>query len=240
MTLGDAPTGPSKRVICLAPPSLLRGPQGQSMAGQNSSKRVIPSVTPGFVAPTDDQLHFPIDDLRMEKPMRIWSATGALTIAIITAAVGSSPLAQAASAPPAPAQTVQTYTGSETTTSPSPDIVPAIVCNLKVDNPHNSGHVAGKINVEATLSCKGLNPAYSSVTVQLYKIVCTPNCNAVAYGAAGSASGTYKQSITANSAGSCTPGQYYGAAYGYIQAPPGVNPPTGHLEAAGRTVSITC
>jgi hypothetical protein len=160
--------------------------------------------------------------------------------------VGSAALAEAASVPPVPAPVpghpVLTYEGwaAATSSSASPDAVPVIVCHLKVDNPHKSTHVNGTINVQATLSCTGLNPAYSSVTVQLYKIVCTPGCNAVAYGNAGSASGTYKQSITANSSGPCTSGQYHGSAYGYVQAPPGVSPPTAHLEAVGATASITC
>jgi hypothetical protein len=157
--------------------------------------------------------------------------------------VGVTPLAQAAESPSVPvAASTPTYSGlaSAQGRSASTNVVPAIVCHLSVANPHKSTHVPGTINVVATLSCTGLNPAYSSVTVQLYKIVCTPGCNAVAYGAAGSASGRYKQSISANSAGPCTSGQYYGAAYGYVQAPPGVNPPTANLEAAGQTVSISC
>ena len=171
-------------------------------------------------------------------------------LALVVLAIGGLLAAPAAQA--AEADGGATYVGTRQATTTVPDgaargdraaaavPVPVLRCHLAVADPHNSHHVNGRINVVATLSCKGLNAASMTVSVVLAKTVCTPGCHTVNVGNVGTASVTYKPSVSASSSVSCSPGKYFGTAAGTLVAPPGVKPPTGHLEASSKTVSITC
>jgi hypothetical protein len=65
------------------------------------------------------------------------------------------------------ALTCLTATGAVASTSGT--AAPAAAsCTIQVDNPHNSGHVNGTINVEATVSCSAAVP-HIAVFVSLYR-----------------------------------------------------------------------
>jgi hypothetical protein len=112
-------------------------------------------------------------------------------------------------------------------------------CTLNVQRPHNSTHVGGTVNVVATISC-GIAVTRMNLQVTLYKVVYDPGCSQVPYGKTGSSVTYGNRTIQANSAAACSSGDYFGQAYGSIQAPPGYTPPTGTVEGPGPTVAISC
>ncbi len=130
-----------------------------------------------------------------------------------------------------------TGSGNASTKAVVPNTV--ITCNLNVQNPHNSTHVGGTINVVATIGCN-VPAASLSIAVTLWKSVCDPGCQQVPYGATGTNSNAGSASIQANSAAACTSGDYFGVASGEIVSPPGYTPPSGSVSGQGATVSITC
>lgn len=108
-----------------------------------------------------------------------------------------------------------------------------IVCKLNVQNPHNSSHVPGTVNVVATINCDGV-VAYLDMWVSLFR-----DNTEVSY-AHNSASVT--SSLQANTAVSCVPGTYFGGATGAVTFPPTFVPPTSNFGGAvwSPDVAITC
>ena len=121
-----------------------------------------------------------------------------------------------------------------------------VVCTLNVQNPHASTHAVGKVNVVATISCKNSQTgsaaaaAELTLTVQLWRTVCTPSCHAVAWGPPGANTSYARPSVQANSSGPCYPGSYYGTGNGSIVFPPGSLPPTAPVYGPGPQVSVIC
>jgi hypothetical protein len=143
---------------------------------------------------------------------------------------------------PIPASPIWAFTASPQpagTLTGTAAALPPIVCNLKVNNAHGSGHVGGTVNVVATLGCVP-DAATLRLQVTLYKIVCDPNCNDDPYGSTGTNSNGGQPSISANSAAACTSGSYFGVAFGSIVAPPGYLPASGNVEGSGPTSKVTC
>jgi hypothetical protein len=140
--------------------------------------------------------------------------------------------------PPPITFTAAPASGSGATSAPQAAAA-AIVCKFQVQDPHNSTHVGGTVNVVATVSCV---PAAESLSIRvtLYKVVCDPGCSQVPYGVTGSAKNVGKATIQANSAASCSSGDYFGVSYATIVAPPGFTPPSANVSGSGRTVAISC
>ena len=114
-----------------------------------------------------------------------------------------------------------------------------ITCVLNVQNPHNSSHVPGQINVVATFNCSAPT-ASLGISVTLWKSFCDPQCQQQPYGSTGTSNNTNSRSISAQSNGNCTPGDYVGVASARLVSPPGFTPPIATTGAQGNTVSITC
>lgn len=106
-----------------------------------------------------------------------------------------------------------------------------ITCTLAIQNPHNSSHVPGTVNVVATWTCTA--PVSSlSISVQLFL-----NGVQVASGANSNAGQAFLQG---NAATTCVPGEYFGTASGTVVFPPGFVPPSGSGSVGSPTVLITC
>jgi hypothetical protein len=151
------------------------------------------------------------------------------------------PSATQAAPVPVPASPTWIFTAAPNGTpgAASPN-TSAIACTLNVQNAHGSTHVGGTVNVVATISCTPVAASRLSLQVTLYKVVCDPGCYDAAYGKTGSTTNYGHASVQANSAGPCTPGDYFGSAYGSIVSPPGYTPPSGTVSGAGRTSRVTC
>lgn len=106
-----------------------------------------------------------------------------------------------------------------------------ITCTVAVDNPHNSGHVFGTVNVVARASCTAAVPQVS-ITAYLYPPV--PYATVVGP----TNSGTI--SVSSNAARSCSNGNWQGYGYMSVTFPPGYNPPTGSAGKFSPVISITC
>lgn len=136
-------------------------------------------------------------------------------IASVTLAGGAKPAFGGTTLPPRPPIGVGSDRPIYITLSPqralrSPARVGAsaggvIACDLRIDNPHNSGHVLGTVNVEAVITCSS-QVSSLSVTAYLYP----PVPYAPVRGA------TARGTITAksNAAKSCTNGTYQGICEG--------------------------
>lgn len=107
-----------------------------------------------------------------------------------------------------------------------------ITCVLNVQNPHNSSHVRGSVNVVVTMTCTSPVDAIS-VRAALYR-------NGVLVKDSGTSTSTgvtFKQN---NAAVSCVNGSYTGWGADNVQFPPGYTPSSGSGTAVRNTVSITC
>jgi hypothetical protein len=162
-----------------------------------------------------------------------------VSIAIVALAAANVTSAQATPTPVPISKPISSYSFTPTRSGGgvSPDATYS--CTLNVQNPHNSSHVGGTINVVATISC-GIAVTRMSLQVTFYKVVCDPRCGTVPYGTTGSSVTYSNRTIQANSAAACSSGSYFGEAYGSIVAPPGFSPPTGTVEGPGATVAISC
>jgi hypothetical protein len=143
-------------------------------------------------------------------------------------------LAALALAVPSTAQAAQL---GNTAVKAAPQTV--IACVLNVQNPHNSTHNPENVNVVATFSCSAPTSSLS-ISVTLWKSFCDPQCQQEPYGSTGSAHNTNSRSISANSAGPCTSGDYVGVASAGLISPPGFVPPAATTAGQGNTVPITC
>jgi hypothetical protein len=107
-----------------------------------------------------------------------------------------------------------------------------ITCTPQVQNPHNSSHVNGTVNVVVTLKCTSVVPQIN-IRAALYF-----NGNLVKD--SGQRTVNNSSSAQNNAAVPCKNGTYQGwMSYGVL-FPPGFVPPTGAGSGFGNAVSITC
>jgi hypothetical protein len=106
-----------------------------------------------------------------------------------------------------------------------------ITCTLAIQNPHNSSHVPGTVNVVATWACTA-PVSELSIDVQLF-------LDGVQVGQ-GSNANAGSAALQANAAATCVPGQYFGTAQGSVVFPPGFVPPSGSASVQSPTVLISC
>lgn len=134
-------------------------------------------------------------------------------------------------AAPAHNAAVRSGAGSGQFTLVRPDIT--ITCTLNVQNPHNSSHVAGTVNVVATITCDAPVSALA-INVGLY-------FNGALVASSGPVTNAGSAFIQGNAAVPCANGTYTGGATGAVIFPAGFSPPSGTWpEVFGNTVSITC
>jgi len=153
------------------------------------------------------------------------------SLAMISIATVSIPAASAGT--PANAPTNGTGTASIQSTirsTESPGYT--IVCDVSVDDPHNSSHVPGTVNVVASVSCPG---PIENITLQAHLLQPPPGSTIngrTVYGI---------QNISANAANtSCINGTYQGHATGSLTFPPGYSPHTESINVYGISKAITC
>lgn len=152
--------------------------------------------------------------------------------------VGTAATANAAgpAAPAAAAATSASGSGQivATMSAPSGQMTAAavIVCTPNVQNPHNSTHVPGTVNVVVTLSCTA--PVRSiNIRAALYR-------NGLLVRDSGQRTVNNSSFAQHNAAVPCQNATYQGwMSYGVL-FPPGFVPPTGSGSGFGNVVSITC
>ncbi len=106
-----------------------------------------------------------------------------------------------------------------------------ITCVLQVNNPHQSSHVLGAVNVTATWTCT--EPvSYLSLTVDLF-------WQGLQY-ASGTAEAGGRAYIQGNAATGCIPGYWHATASGTVVFPPGYQPQSSFLAVQSPTVLISC
>jgi hypothetical protein len=175
------------------------------------------------------------------------SATRALgTLAVISVLViGAAASANAASSAAPVTQSVAPVAiggGSATaarqilaiTSAPSGTVTAAnvIVCRPNVQNPHNSSHVRGTVNVVVTLKC--------TAAVRQINIRAALYFNGRLVKQSGQRTFNNTGSAQNNAAVPCRNGTYQGwMSYGVL-FPPRYVPPTGAGSGFGRAVRITC
>ncbi|WP_035791901.1 hypothetical protein [Kitasatospora mediocidica] len=125
-------------------------------------------------------------------------------------------------------------TGSITAVRPADGFAPqdTIVCTPQVQNPHNSSHVNGTVNVVVTLKCTKAVPDIA-IRAALYR-------NNLLVKDSGQKNVANSSSAQNNAAVPCSNANYQGwMSYG-VAFPPGYTPPTGSGSGFGNQVSITC
>jgi hypothetical protein len=107
-----------------------------------------------------------------------------------------------------------------------------ITCTPNVQNPHNSTHVPGTVNVVATFSCTA--PVTElNVDAALYR-------NGVLVAESGYNSVTGSSYAQNNAAEPCNNATYQGWGGFYVIFPPGYEPPAGSTSGFGNPAAITC
>lgn len=185
---------------------------------------------------TDSELDMPISN--MVKQL----AAVAFTVQLLWSAAGVA-AADPTPAPPSPATGKSGPSNISSKSVPSNTAAAAIffTCTINAQNPHNSGHQPGTINVQAVTSC---TPAGATITmvVTLWKRDVPPpgvpplpdipeNSTPPVVGA---------NYVQANTAIPCSPGTYYGAADAVTVFPLGAIPPGGTIGSSSAAVPITC
>lgn len=136
-----------------------------------------------------------------------------------------------------PSQAAQHGRVRNVTSAPSVSggrVAPAetITCTPQVQNPHNSTHVNGTVNVVVTLKCTSAVPRIN-IRAGLYRngnLVKDSNQKTV-----------YNSSSAQNNAAvPCRNGRYQGWMAYSVLFPSGFNPPTGASSGFGNQVQITC
>ncbi len=107
-----------------------------------------------------------------------------------------------------------------------------IDCSLNVQNPHNSSHVRGTVNVVVVATCTS-TVDYISLNAALYQ-----NNNLV--NQSGSTTSYNVSSKQSNAAVSCSDATYQGWGSYYIKFPSGYLPDSISDSKFGNAVSITC
>ncbi len=133
--------------------------------------------------------------------------------------------AGAANATDTPAAT--SAVGSDATLAPGQ----RISCKVQIQNPHNSSHVRGTVNVVTTVKCSA-RVADIKLTVELFhqgRQVASRGFNR-----AGVAS------LQGNAAHACASGEYQGKAQVTVTFPPGYKPPVATGSVVSRSVNIHC
>jgi hypothetical protein len=170
--------------------------------------------------------------------------TGGAVVAVLAATLGAA-LAAPASAGPVtarvaaaaaptrphalPAVLPSAGLGPATQTAIAPADV--ITCTVNVQNPHNSSHVGGTVNVISTILCTGAMSGLAQYVGLYYN-------NVLVGEAYNSNSGV--ASLTGNFATACKSGTYVGASSYLEVAPAGYVPAYTEGEANSNVVSITC
>jgi hypothetical protein len=148
---------------------------------------------------------------------------------------GGGALATAPNAPAAPTSAKSAPAGAvlRTAAGVGPAVTNAtIVCTPNVQNPHNSSHVNGTINVVVTLTCTSVVPQIN-IRAALYK-------NGLLVKDSGQRTFNNTAFAQNNAAVPCSNGTYQGwMSYGVL-FPPGFTPPTGASSGFGNAVSIVC
>lgn len=119
-------------------------------------------------------------------------------------------------------------------TAPSPDASQAarIDCDLNVQNPHNSRHVGGMVNVVVVATCTSTVTSIS-LNAALYR-----DDHRVKESGATTSYGV--KSKQANAAVACSNGTYQGWGNYAVVFPPGYKPQSGSKSKFGTKVNITC
>jgi len=108
-----------------------------------------------------------------------------------------------------------------------------ILCTENIQYPHKSTHVPENVNVVGTITC----------TAPVSKLVLNVGLyyNHALVAQSGPISSYGSAYVQANAATPCVNGLYGGAAHGYVDFPPGYEPPVGQLPVVfSPNVSITC
>lgn len=111
-------------------------------------------------------------------------------------------------------------------------VCPTCVCKLTTNQPHNSGHVAGNINVTASVTCTSAQPRVR-VTVDLLE---ESLFGWDQVGTRGDKTVYNKNYVSTNSAITCSPGTYKGHGSGYYDDANG-GKHGGSSDSAERTLS---
>lgn len=106
-----------------------------------------------------------------------------------------------------------------------------ISCTLAIQNPHNSTHVIGTVNVVATWTC---TEPVSSLAMTVSLFLDGVLVAQMSFSNAGQAF------LQGNAAQTCVPGAYFGQATGTVVFPPGYDPPEGSGTVQSPTILITC
>lgn len=122
---------------------------------------------------------------------------------------------------------------SASSSSPTSQInlASTITCTAQVQNPHNSTHVGGTVNVVATIKCTG---AVSSLALRVGLYL---NGSLIS---SSTVSNAGKATIQGNAAKACKSGTYTGMASWATVFPPTYVPPTASGLLTGASVKITC
>lgn len=116
--------------------------------------------------------------------------------------------------------------------------LPPITGFVRVDDPHNSSHVPGTINVKVVTTTSSPVPSITT-TAQLWRVNPWPLPPVpIGVGLPGEAFNATE--CEAFSSTICVPGQYYGTGIGVIIAPPGYIPPVTGAANTGNTRQIFC
>jgi hypothetical protein len=108
-----------------------------------------------------------------------------------------------------------------------------IICEITVDNPHNSGHVPGTVNVVSHVNCT----APVAAIVEVVGLYFNQADNRVGSG------GDYRvwmPSLDVNAAANCVPGIYVAAGLAGIYAPPNYLPKYGEISAVSSAALLNC
>ena len=109
----------------------------------------------------------------------------------------------------------------------------AILCTVSIDNPHNSSHVGGTVNVVSHISCSpGSLMALLSLDTQLWRSGGQVAANH------GQVAGFYW--LDNNAAVGCVSGGYVGNATARLTPPPGYTPASASATVSSPLVTIAC
>ena len=113
----------------------------------------------------------------------------------------------------------------------SPQVAGYIHCNVTIDNPHNSGHNPGNVNVVSHVTCDNIVSSIA-ITTRLFRsgiqVASTP---------------AYRADfnfLNGNAAVSCLNASYGGVADVTVVFPPGYTPASGSTTVGTPVVPITC
>lgn len=132
----------------------------------------------------------------------------------------------------APGASVQLSAVRSTRTAGGAITAATIVCTLNVQNPHNSSHVGGTVNVVVVLTCTSAVP-YISIRAALYR-------NGGLVKDSGAKSVYNSRTAQNNAAVACSDANYRGWGSFAVTFPPGYAPPTGAGSGYGNQVYIDC